>query len=88
LLILMPRMRDANMRGLEIGEIARLAAVVMTLQGVCVETIAHMLGCSCVFVWRYVNRWSKQGMETATNHRGGRQSCFTEGIIQDIYYRT
>jgi hypothetical protein len=66
----MPRMRVTNTHGLEIDEIAKLAAhaekpytrqaltaVVMTLQGIPAETIAQTLGCSRVSVWRCVDRW-------------------------------
>ncbi|HBK59711.1 MAG TPA: hypothetical protein DDZ84_02815 [Firmicutes bacterium] len=93
----MPRMRATNTNGLEIDEIARLAAhaetsytrqtltsVVMTLQGIPAETIARTLGCSRVSVWRYVNRWNGQDVEAAADHRGGSQSSFTEEMLQDI----
>lgn len=93
----MPRMRVRNTHGLEIDEIAKLAAhaekpytrqtltaVVMTLQGIPAETIAQTLGCSRVSVWRFVDRWNKRGMEAATDHRGGSQSSFTEEMLQDI----
>ena len=93
----MPRMKVTNTHGLGIDEIAKLAAhaekpytrqtltaVVMTLQGIPAETIAQTLGYSRVSVWRYVNRWNKQGMEATIDHRGGRQSSFTEEMLQDV----
>ncbi len=93
----MPRMKVTNTHGLGIDEIAKLAAhaekpytrqtltaVVMTLQGIPAETIAQTLGCSRVSVWRYVNRWNKQGMEATIDHRGGSQSSFTEEMLQDV----
>lgn len=93
----MPRTRVTNTHGLEIDEIAKLAAhaekpytrqtltaVVMTLQGISAETMGQTLGCSRVSIWRYVNRWNKQGMKAATDHRGGSQSSVTEEMLQDI----
>jgi hypothetical protein len=71
-----------NTRGLGIHEIAELAAhaakpyarqtltaVIMTLQRVPAETIAQTLECSRISVWRYVNRWNRQGSEAVTNHQ-------------------
>lgn len=93
----MPRMRVTNTHGFEINGLARLAAhtrkpytrqtltaVVMTLQGIPAETIAEILGCSRVSVWRHVQRWNEKGMEAAKDHRGGSKSSFTEEMLQDI----
>ncbi len=86
----MSRTRVTNTHGLKIDEMAKLAAhaeqsytrqmlnaVVITLQRISAETIAQTLGRSRVSVWRYVDCWNRQGMEAATDHRGGSQSSFT-----------
>lgn len=93
----MPGMQVTNAHGHEIDEIAKLAAlaekpyarqtlttVVVMFQGIPAETIAQTLGCSRVSVWRYVDRWNRQGIEAATDHGGGSQSSFTEKMPQDI----